>query len=364
MSVRSASLMITSVTAILALSLSIQASRGDGTTQQVAAIDSQAASSGDTVSPDALAKMKALYKRPNEIPFPADNLYTPAKAQLGKTLFFDTRLSRVSVLACASCHNPSFGWEDGRPTAVGDNLQILRRNSPTVLNLAWAAAFFWDGRADSLEHQASGPIQAKGEMNEAMPDLLSRLNGIPGYQKMFEAAFPGKGISQDTITKAIATFERTVVSARSPFDDWIDGNEAAISDSAKRGFILFNGKGNCAACHSGWTLTDDSFHDIGLPDANGDKGRAEIVPDVPELVYAFKTPGLRNIDQRAPYMHDGSLATLEQVMQHYATGIVERPTLAPEIKKLSLNDHDVTDLVAFLKTLTGPDQPMSMPLLP
>jgi cytochrome c peroxidase len=148
-----------------------------------------------------------------------------------------------------------------------------------------------------------------------------------------------------------------------PFDRWVAGDEKAISDSAKHGFVLFNTTGNCTACHSGWTFTDDSFHDIGLP-ATTDLGRAEIVAGVPELERAFKTPGLRNIAQRAPYMHDGSVATLEDVVRHYMGGIVQRPSLSPEIKPIALTDQDVTDMVAFLQTLTSEDRPMTLPVLP
>jgi cytochrome c peroxidase len=323
-----------------------------------------ATQTASTAQPPAdLAALKALYARPTEIPFPKTNPYTPEKAELGKTLFFDPRLSRVAVEACVSCHNPSFGWEDGRPTAVGDNMVALRRNSPSILNRAWGQAFFWDGRADSLEAQATGPITSTAEMNMPMEVLLDRLKAIPGYQQRFEAVFPGQGITADNIAKAIATFERTIVSGVAPFDRWIAGDEAAISDPAKHGFVLFNTTGQCTACHSGWTFTDDSFHDIGLP-ATTDLGRAEIVTGVAELERSFKTPGLRNIDQRAPYMHDGSVSSLEGVLKHYVNGIVSRPSLSSAIKPVPLSDQDVTDVVAFLKTLTSEDRPMTLPVLP
>jgi cytochrome c peroxidase len=315
-------------------------------------------------APADLAALKALFVRPTEIPFPKSNPYTPEKAELGKTLFFDPRLSRVAVEACVSCHNPSFGWEDGRKTAVGDNMVALRRNSPSILNRAWGQAFFWDGRADSLEAQATGPITSTAEMNMPMGVLLDRLKAIPGYQQRFAAVFPdGGGITPETIAQSIATFERTIVSGVAPFDRWISGDEKAISEEAKHGFVLFNTTGNCTACHSGWTLTDDSFHDIGLP-ATTDLGRAEIVTGVAELERSFKTPGLRNIDQRAPYMHDGSVATLDAVVKHYVNGIVQRPSLSPVIKPVALSDQDVGDVVAFLKTLTSEDRPMTLPVLP
>jgi cytochrome c peroxidase len=326
-----------------------------------AAADTQVAA---TQPADAdLAAMKKLYVRPTEIPFPADNAYAPAKAELGKTLFFDPRLSRSGVQACVSCHNPSFGWEDGHKTAVGENMLSLARNSPTIINRAWGEIFFWDGRAESLEKQATGPITAAGEMNTPMDVLIARLKGISGYQQKFDQVFPGEGVTEKNIAASIATFERTIVSAEAPFDRWVAGDEKAIGDDAKRGFMLFNTTANCASCHSGWTFTDDSFHDVGLP-ATEDIGRAKIVPGVPELQYAFKTPGLRNIDQRAPYMHDGSMASLEDVVRHYVQGGAQRPSLDPDVKPLALNDQDVKDLVAFMQTLTGQDRPMTLPVLP
>ncbi|WP_119302153.1 cytochrome-c peroxidase [Dongia deserti] len=327
----------------------------------MAAADTQLAAT-DAAGGD-LAAMKKLYQRPTEIPFPADNPYTPAKAELGKTLFFDPRLSRSGVQACVSCHNPSFGWEDGHTTAVGENMLVLGRNSPTIINRAWGEIFFWDGRAASLEEQATGPITAPGEMNMPMDVLIEKLKGIAGYQRKFGQVFPGEGITERNIAASIATFERTVVSAEAPFDRWIAGDEKAISEDAKRGFILFNTKANCASCHSGWTFTDDSFHDIGLP-ATDDIGRAKIVPGVPELEYAFKTPGLRNIDQRAPYMHDGSMTTLEEVVQHYVDGGIQRPSLDPDMRPIALSDQEVKELVAFMHTLTGQDRPMTLPVLP
>jgi cytochrome c peroxidase len=349
--------LVLAVTVVLSLIGPAVSAAADGTEQAA----TQTAST--TEGPVDIAALKALFARPTEIPFPKDNAYTPEKAELGKTLFFDPRLSRVAVEACVSCHNPSFGWEDGRKTAVGDNMVALRRNSPSILNRAWGQAFFWDGRADSLEAQATGPITSTAEMNMSMDLLLDRLKAIPGYQERFNAVFPGEGITASNIAKSIATFERTVVSAVAPFDHWIAGDEAAISDQAKHGFVVFNTTGQCTACHSGWTFTDDSFHDIGLP-ATTDLGRAEIVTGVAELERAFKTPGLRNIDQRAPYMHDGSVANLEGVLKHYVNGIVQRPSLSAAIKPVPLSDQDVSDVVAFLKTLTSEDRPMTLPVLP
>src|SRR3954454_7196850 len=258
----------------------------------------------------ALDAMKAQYRRPALIPFPRDNPYTPQKVSLGKKLYFDTRLSITSAQSCASCQSPAFGWGDGLAVGVGHGMAKLGRHSPTIVNAAWSAIFMWDGRLPTLEEQALGPIQSPGEMNMKLDELMQRLSGIPEYKPMFEAAFPGEGIKAKTLGQAIATYERTVVSERAPFDGWIEGDEKAISEDAKRGFAVFNGKAQCAACHEGWNFTNEGFQDIGLP--SSDVGRGEYLPGVIKMKHAFKTPGLREISRRSPFMHDGSLATLEE----------------------------------------------------
>jgi cytochrome c peroxidase len=191
---------------------------------------------------------------------------------------------------------------------------------------------------------------------------VQRVAQEPAYVTAFKAAFGSGEVKFPRVAQAIATFERTLVSNKAPFDRWIDGDESAISDSAKHGFLLFNGAGHCAACHSGWRFTDDGFHDIGLPD--DDVGRGGQVPNVVLLRHAFKTPTLRNVDQRAPYMHNGSLATLAQVIAHYDNGFVARPSLSPEMRRLSLSPQDMADLIAFLHTLTSSDDPIAVPILP
>ncbi|MGH9204733.1 MAG: cytochrome-c peroxidase, partial [Vicinamibacterales bacterium] len=192
--------------------------------------------------------------------------------------------------------------------------------------------------------------------------LLNRLKAIGEYVALFNTAFPGEGITPKNIAKAIATYERTVISGRAPFDAWIDGDERAISEAAKRGFTLFNTKAQCNECHSGWNFTDDSFHDIGL--AGDDIGRGKQLPNIVKMQQAFKTPGLRNIDRRYPYMHDGSVATLEAVIGHYNTGGIQRPSLSDEMKPLGLTAQEEADLVEFLKTLTSEDPPVQYVTLP
>jgi len=313
-------------------------------------------------TPASTAELKAQYRRPETIPFPKDNPYTVEKAALGKKLYFDTRLSGANLLSCASCHSPAYGFGDGQPRGVGHGMKQLGRRSPTIVNAAFGEIFMWDGRAGSLEEQALGPIKADVEMNLPIDQLMERLKGIPGYAPLFEAAFPGDGIKPETVAKAIATYERTVVSARAPFDSWIGNNERAISEEAKRGFVLFNTKAGCAKCHSGWNFTDHSFHDIGLLD--GDIGRGKFLPSIEKMQHAFKTPGLREIALRGPYMHDGSIPTLEAVVEHYNEGGVDRPSRSELIGPLGLTAQEKKELVAFIQTLTSEHVPTTVPVLP
>jgi cytochrome c peroxidase len=241
-------------------------------------------------------------------------------------------------------------------------MKPLGRRSPSIVNSAYGQVFMWDGRAASLEEQALGPIKTDVEMNMPIGELIEKLKGIAEYDAAFKAAFPGEDMSLENIAKAIATYERTVVSGRAPFDAWINGNEKAISTEAKRGFVLFNTKAQCMNCHSGWNFTEDSFHDIGLRDA--DIGRGKFFPTVVKMQQAFKTPGLREISRRAPYMHDGSIASMEAVIDHYNDGGVNRPSRSALIKPLGLSKPEKADLVAFVKTLTSDMDPTTFPVLP
>lgn len=300
-----------------------------------------------------LTALKREYRRPETIPFPSNNPYTEAKARLGRKLFFDTRLSGSDTVACASCHTPALAWEDGRETGVGETGQALARHTPTLWNLAWGEFFFWDGRAASLEEQALMPIQAASEMNQPLEELVQSLQAVPEYRREFAAAFPDDpAITPEHITQALATFERTLVSPATPFDRWIAGDEGAIGEAAKRGFLLFNNEAHCASCHAGWDFTDQAFHDIGLP--GKDRGRGAVL-DLPEVDHAFKTPTLRDTVRRAPYMHDGSLASPEAVIEHYNGGFIDRPTLSADMQPIDLSAEQQADLLAFLHTLTTPD---------
>ena len=332
-------------------------SLGAGILLLVAAMVDPAAAFAD--KPKSIEEWKALYHRPKEIPFPADNPYDAAKAKLGEMLFFDPRVSGANYISCASCHNPSLSWGDGMPHGIGFGMSELPRRTPTVLNLAWSELLMWDGRKTSLEDQALGPMSTPAEMNADLKKLPAKLAAIDGYREQFASVFPD-GLTLENITKAIATYERTIVSGTAPFDKWIAGDETAISAAAKRGFMVFNTKGNCAACHTGWNFTDNSFRDIGLSD--NDIGRAKIL-DLPSMQHAFKTPTLRDVARRAPYMHNGSIPTLEAVIEHYDQGGVQRPSLSEEMKPLHLTTEEKADLVAFLETLTGEDAPVHVPVL-
>lgn len=303
------------------------------------------------------------YRQPAEIPFPKENPFSEAKLGLGRMLFFDPVLSGSEVRSCASCHNPGLSWSDGQPRAIGEGQKPLAVRTPTLIDVAWTPKLGWDGHFRDLEGVAMGPITAPGNMNLPEKTLIERLKAIPGYVDAFDAAFGEGDITRRKVELALATFERSIVSRDAPFDRWIDGDDGAISKSAKRGFDLFNGKANCAACHSGWTFSDASFHDIGTAQ-NDDIGRGKLFPTSVTLRYAFKTPTLRDVARRGPYMHDGSVPTLDAVIDLYDRGGIDRPSRAEEIRPLGLTKAEKADLIAFLDTLNGAPEPASFPPLP
>lgn len=305
-------------------------------------------------APDITA-LKAAFRRPVGIPFPTSNPYSPEKRALGESLFHDHRLSGDGRFACATCHDREKGFADGRVTSVGVPGRPLARHTPTLWNLAWAVDVFWDGRARSLEEQAQGPIIAPDEMAQPMDALIARLSAEPNYVRAFAGAFPDDPrVTDENLKKAIATYVRTLVSPLTRFDRWIAGDDKALSPQERDGFLLFTGKAGCANCHSGWAFTDYAFHDIGLP--GDDRGRGAVLR-LPAAEHAFKTPSLREIGRSAPYMHDGSLATLGDVVRHYTSGIVTRPTLSPDLHRQQLSADEQAALVAFLGTLTSESDP-------
>jgi len=305
---------------------------------------------------------KKAFWFPNRVPEPGNNKQSPQRVKLGKMLFFDPRLSGSNWISCATCHNPALGWSDGLPTAIGNGMGVLPRSTPSIVNTAFNNSQMWDGRFHTLEEQAAGPIEAPGEMNGHMDQILVKLKSISGYVQEFDKAYPGEGISKETVTKAIASFERTIISQASPFDEWTHGNQAAISISAQRGFKLFVNKAKCVACHQGPNFTDDGFHNIGLKGSQDD-GRYARVP-IKVSKGAFKTPTLRDVALTAPYMHNGTYRTLEEVVDHYDRGGDNKENLDPNIKPLQLTTQEKKDLVQFMKTLSGKQVAITVPRLP
>ncbi|HUQ69884.1 MAG TPA: cytochrome c peroxidase [Planctomycetaceae bacterium] len=280
-----------------------------------------------------------------EVKHPADNPPTPEKIALGKQLYFDPRLSTDDSVSCATCHDPNKGWSNGEAVATGVGGLKGGRNSPTIINSAYYTLQFWDGRATTLEDQALGPIQNPIEMKMSLDDVVGKLNKIPGYKEQFQKVF-GTDVTSFGMAKAIAAFERTVLSGDAPFDKFQAGDKTALSESAQRGLKLFNGKANCKACHTGASFTDSSFHNIGLD--SKDEGRLAISKLAGDKG-AMKTPTLRDIAKTGPYMHDGSLKTLEEVVAHYNKGGNNNPQQDEELFPLKLTEQDIADLVTFLK---------------
>lgn len=283
------------------------------------------------------------------LPIPDDNPITPEKVELGKQLYFDKRLSCDETVSCASCHDPKKGWSNGEAVATGVRGQKGGRSAPTIINAAYHNLQFWDGRANQLEGQAVGPIENPIEMDHKLEDCVKKLNDIPGYRQQFQKVF-GTSVTKDGIAKAIAAFERTILSGDAPFDRFKAGDKTALSEAAQRGMKVFFNKAHCSACHTGHNFSDAAFHNIGVGmDAEKpDLGRYEI-SKLEGDKGAFKTPTLREIARTAPYMHDGRFQTLEEVVDYYDKGGHPNPQLDEEMHELKLSQQDKADLVTFLK---------------
>jgi cytochrome c peroxidase len=296
------------------------------------------------------------------VPNPADNPPTAEKIHLGQQLYFDPRLSSDRTVSCASCHDPAKGFSNGAAVATGVGGQKGGRSAPTVVNSAYSALQFWDGRAATLEQQALGPIQNPIEMNLPIDEAVARLNAITGYRTQFQQVF-GTDATPDGIAKAIAAYERTVLSGNAPYDRFKAGDTGALSESATRGYKLFFGKARCSACHVGANLSDSSFHNLGT--TTTDVGR-EAISGLAGDRGAFKTPTLREIARTAPYMHNGSLATLADVVAYYNKGGNPGELVDEEIFPLNLSATEQADLVQFLtEGFSSPEYPAhSAPALP
>ena len=299
------------------------------------------------------------------IVIPEDSKSTKSIIKLGEKLFFDKLLSRDGTVSCATCHVPEQGFtQNDRAKSVGVDGRIGRRNTPTLLNIAFADSLFVDGRASSLEEQAWQPILAEDEMgNSSVSKVLDRIRSDKKYQSMFEESFGEKFSSKNTVAIALSAYQRALVSGDSSYDRWYYESEGeAMGLSAQRGYQLFAGQAQCWQCHQiagpGVLFSDSLFHNTGVSfrshnlGASKDLGRYEITK-IDEDKRAFKTPTLRNVALTAPYMHDGSLKTLEDVVRFYNDGGSEDPLLSPLMGSLNLSEHDIKDLVEFLHALNG-----------
>lgn len=280
---------------------------------------------------------------------PDDNPLTAAKVELGKQLYFDPRLSRDNTISCASCHDPEKGWSNGERFATGVGGQVGGRSAPSIVNAAYAPLQFWDGRAEQLEGQALGPIQNPIEMNMTLEEVVEKLNGIEGYRQQFQKVFQSD-VTPENLARAIAAFERTILSGDAPYDRFKAGDTTALSEAAQRGMKVFFNKAQCSACHAGPNFTDAAFHNIGvgMDGEKPDEGRYTVTKMLGDKG-SFKTPTLREVARTAPYMHDGRLATLEEVVDYYDKGGVPNPQLDEEIFPLRLSAQEKADLVTFLK---------------
>jgi cytochrome c peroxidase len=308
---------------------------------------------------------------PAAAPSPDDNRHSEARAQLGKQLFFDPRLSGTGQVTCSSCHIPERGWADGSPTATRFHGKKLQLASPSLVNVGFNSIHMWDGRMPTLEKQAFAGQDKAADINAGSavePEaVIARLNGINGYLEAFARAYPGEGLTRQTVAKAVAAFERTIVSNDSPFDRWVRGEAKAMTEAQIRGFRVFVEKGRCAGCHSPPNFTDNGFHNIGLA-SFGEEGRHPgrfTQRKVKAMEGAFKTPTLRDVGLTAPYFHDGSAATLAQVVEHYVSGGVVKTNLSPTLPaSLALSAQERAELVAFLGALDSPQPVFVYPVLP
>ena len=306
--------------------------------------------------------------RPAEVPQPKDNKLTPERIELGKLLYFDVRLSSSQKISCATCHHPKKGWSDliSTPKAVGHEGAVGSRNSSVILNTAYQNRQFWDGRARTLEEQVLGPIELDVEMNMPLDILIPKLNAIKGYVELFKKAYPGEGLTQKSLAKAIASFERTVVSTNSPFDKYAMGKKDAIGTQAKKGFELFKGKAHCIDCHDGFNFSDGSFHNIGLKDGelHGKELGRYLIKRRAAWYGVMKTPTLRDASKSAPYFHDGSAGTLHEVAHVCGNGgrfthnVKNKSTFMVDRK---LSRSEINELVSFIDSLTGPDMELTIP---
>lgn len=312
---------------------------------------------------DAGVTWQELGSVPAQAPEPADNPATPAKVDLGRKLFFDTRISRKGEAACVTCHQPAKAFSDGKALAVGDERMQGRRRSQTLFAAPFSTyGLFWDGRAATLEQQVLMPIANTFELNHSLDQVTASLRKLPDYRPVYEAAFGAREPRSADVAKALASFVRTIRPAPSCFDDFLKGQSKALTDQEVLGLHLFRTKARCMNCHSGPLMTDFQFHDLGLSfygRRNQDLGRFEVTRDKAHLGQ-FKTPSLRGVSQAAPYMHNGIFPTLIGTLRMYnngmgtVTGAANDPYVprkSPHIQKLGMSEAELQALAAWLSTL-------------
>ncbi len=284
---------------------------------------------------------------------------TPQTVRLGRWLFYDARLSADGNISCGTCHRPDHAFSERSPVSTGIRGQKGARKSPSFVNCAWTLYpnFFWDGRARSLEEQALGPIANPVEMGNTHERMIATLARIPSYRKYFREAFGTEEITRERVARAIADYERTRMSGNSSWDRWSHGDRAAVSDQVRRGEKLFFNEAGCNQCHLGQNFTDNSFHNVGIgwneaSKTFSDDGRFAVTHAEADRG-AFKTPTLRDVARHPPYMHDGSVPTLQAAVEHYNQGGIANPHLDPKMQPLGLSAEDVADLTAFMESLNG-----------
>jgi cytochrome c peroxidase len=288
------------------------------------------------------------------INWPDDNPYSPARAELGKMLFFDGRLSANGEVSCAFCHEPAHAFAASAPLSIGVDGKFGTRHAMTLINRAWGKSQFWDGRAPTVEAQIVSPLTNPDEMDMTKDGAVQKIGAIKGYAPLFAAAFGDSGVTYERITKAIAAFERTIMSGNSPYDRYAAGDKSALSKQQKEGLDFFNKKGECAECHRGPNFSDEKFANIGvgMDRANPDPGLAGITKKRSDFG-KFKVPTLRDLAVRAPYMHDGSVKTLSEVLDIYAKGGLPNPHLDTRLTPFYLDEDTKRALLAFLDSLNG-----------
>lgn len=315
-------------------------------------------SSVDSLLEEEPAAFVVPYGLP-QMPWPADNPYSQKKAELGRLLYFDKRLSADGTISCASCHAIRRAYADENQISIGIKGRKGTRHAPTVINAGYQTFQFWDGRSRTLEEQCRGPVSNPREMSAtddvhiAHKQCQERIMKIPGYRVLFKEVFGDDSCNIENISKAIATFERTVLSGNSPYDHYLAGNKKAMTDEQIRGYAIFK-KSKCVNCHTPPLFLDNKFHNIGvgMDVPNPDVGRYGITKQDKDWG-AFKTPTLREVSNSYPYMHDGSEMTLEEVVDFYDKGGIANRNLDPLITPLNLSEQDKKDLVSFMKALNG-----------